>query len=78
MLSAKWRQFGLGLNPGHRWIPRTKAVTQKFNVFFDLHGWANNCEAGDLRRHRAHFDVIMTYRKFVTLQQHGSLLHPLS
>ena len=28
-----------------------------------INGWVNNCEAGDLRRHRAHYDVtLMTYR----------------
>ena len=27
-----------------------------------INGWANNCEGGDLRRHRAHYDVIVMYR----------------
>ena len=26
-----------------------------------LNGWVNNREAGDLRRHRAHYDVILTH-----------------
>ena len=26
-----------------------------------LNGWVNNCEAGDLRRHHAHYDVIVMY-----------------
>ena len=33
-----------------------------FDVFFDLrlsNGWVNNREAGDLRRYRAHYDVIV-------------------
>ena len=34
---------------------------QRFDVFFDLrlkkNGWANNRVTGDLRRHRAHYDV---------------------
>ena len=35
-----------------------RSVTRSFDVFFDLwNGWVNNCEAGDLRRHRAHYDV---------------------
>ena len=42
---------------GHRWIPRTKAS----DVFFDLHrkknSWVNSREAGDLRRHCAHYDI---------------------
>ena len=42
---------------GHRWIPRTKA-----SDFFSLsctriNGWVNNSKAGDLRYHRAHYDV---------------------
>ena len=24
-----------------------------------INGWVNNCEAGDLRRHQAHYDVIV-------------------
>ena len=31
-----------------------------FGVFFDLglnNGWVNNDQAGDLSRHRAHYDV---------------------
>ena len=24
-----------------------------------INGWVNNCEAGDLRRHRGHYDVIV-------------------
>ena len=37
-------------------------VTRSFDVFFDLawiDGWVNNREAVDLRRHRAHYDVIV-------------------
>ena len=26
-----------------------------------INGWVNNCEAGDLRRNRAHYDVIIMY-----------------
>ena len=29
-----------------------------------INGWVNNREAGDLRRHRAHYDVIVMYCKF--------------
>ena len=28
-------------------------------------GWINNQDAGDLRRHRAHYDVIVMYRPFM-------------
>ena len=46
-----------------RWIPRTKPATRSFCVFFDVRlnkrpDWVNNDEAGDLRRHSAHYDVI--------------------
>ena len=41
-------------------FPAQRPVTRSFDVFFDLrlnNGWVNNHEAGDLRRHRAHYDV---------------------
>ena len=38
-------------------FPAQRPVTRSSDVFFDLHGWVNNGEAGDLRRHRAHYDV---------------------
>ena len=45
-------------------IPAQRPVTQSFDVFFDLrmiNAWVNNREAGDLRRHRRHYDVtVMT------------------
>ena len=52
-------------------FPAQRPVTRSFNVFFDLHlnkqlskqprikDWVNNGESGDLRRHRAHYDVIV-------------------
>ena len=46
---------------GHRWIPRTKASDAELWCFFFIcawiNGWVNNRKAGDLRRHRAHYDV---------------------
>ena len=30
-----------------------------------INGWVNNGEAGDVRRHRAHYDVIITYYQFL-------------
>ena len=36
-------------------FPAQRPVTRSFDVF----GWVNNREAGDLRRHRAHYDVIV-------------------
>ena len=33
-----------------------------------INGWVNNCEAGDLRHHRAHYDVtVMSYRTWRNL-----------
>ena len=54
---------------GHRWIPRTKASDAEF-WFFSLicawiNGWVNNREAGDLKRHRPHYDVIVMIEIFV-------------
>ena len=44
-------------------FPAQRPVTRSFDVFFDLYvwinGWENNREAVDLRRYRAHYDVIV-------------------
>ena len=42
-------------------LPAQKPVTRSFAVFFDLrlNKRVNNREAGDLRRHRGHYDVIV-------------------
>ena len=43
-------------------FPAQRPVTRSFDVFFDLRlndDWVNNREAGDLRRYRAHYDVIV-------------------
>ena len=47
---------------GNRWIPRTKASDAELWCFLFficawINGWVNSREAGDLRRHRAHYDV---------------------
>ena len=49
---------------GHRWISLTKASGAELWCFLWsagpwINGWVNNREAGDLRRHRAHYDVIV-------------------
>ena len=48
---------------GHRWIPLTKASDAGlWCVLWSapwINGWVNNREAGDLRRNRAHYDVIV-------------------
>ena len=41
-------------------FPAQRAVTWSFDVSFDrtwINGWVINGEAGDLRRHRTHYDV---------------------
>ena len=41
-------------------FPAQRPVTRSFMFFFIsawLNGWVNNGEAGDLRRHRAHYDI---------------------
>ena len=47
---------------GPRWIPTQRPVTRNFDVFLYLawiNGWVNIREAGDLRRHHAHYDAIV-------------------
>ena len=51
---------------GHRWIPRTKACHRA--LMFSLiwawtNGWVNNRDAGNLRRHRAHYDLTLMVDK---------------
>ena len=51
---------------GQRWIPLTGKGQWRGDLMFSLicawtNGWVNNGNAGDLRRHRAHYDVtVMT------------------
>ena len=41
-------------------FPAQRPVTQSFDVIFAwINSWVNNREAGDLRRHPAHYDVIV-------------------
>ena len=46
---------------GHRWIPPYKGQWRWALMFSFIcawiNGWVNNRKAGDLRRHRAHYDV---------------------
>ena len=52
-----WGEF-----TGHRWISLQMPVTRSFDVFVDLRlnkRWVNNLQAGDLRRHHTHDDVIL-------------------
>ena len=53
----------VGNSPVAGEFPTQISVTRSFGVFFDLrlekNAWVNNREAGDLRRHRAHYDAIV-------------------
>ena len=55
--------FLCGEFTGHRWILRTKACEAELWYFLLIciwiNCWVNNNEAGDLRCHRAHYDVIV-------------------
>ena len=49
---------------GPRWIPHTKASDAELwcllrRICSRINGWVNNREAGDLRRHRTRYDVIV-------------------
>ena len=52
---------------GHRWIPRTKGQWCGALMFPLICTWiyvsANNHEAGDLRHHRAHYDITVMCRQ---------------
>ena len=54
--------FCAGNSPVTGEFPSQRPVTRSFDDFFIwtwISGWVNNREAGHLRRHRAHFDVIV-------------------
>ena len=38
-------------------FPLQRPVARSFDVFFDLRSLVNNRDAGDLRHHRAHYDI---------------------
>ena len=54
---------------GDQWIPLTKVSDTELWCFLWpapwIKGWVNNREAGDLRHHRAHFDVIVMLTGFI-------------
>ena len=56
---------------GHRWIPLTKASDAELWCFLWsapwINGWVNNREAGELRHHRAHYDVIVMKSRTVSI-----------
>ena len=46
-------------------FPSQRPVTWSFDVFFDLR--LNKREDGDLRRHRAHYDVIVMSKQILSI-----------
>ena len=56
-----------GESIGHQWIPLTKTTDAELWFFF-ICAWfnsqANSRDAGDLRRHRAHYDVTVLQVQF--------------
>ena len=46
-----------GESTGHRWIPHHKTQWRGALMISLICAWTNNPDAGDLRRHRAHYDV---------------------
>ena len=66
----KWKHFPrywpfLREFTGERWIPRTNGQwrgTLMFSLICAwINGWVNNGKAGDLRRHRAHYDMTVMF-----------------
>ena len=54
--------------------PHKRPVTRSFDVSLIcvwINGWVNNGEAGDVRRYRPHYDVIVMYR---TIQIQTSII----
>ena len=61
-------------------FPSQRQVMQSFDVFFDLclnNGWANNRDAGDLRRHCAHNDLTVMWDSLSPILPDLSFLDPL-
>ena len=61
-------------------FPTQRPVTRSFDVFLLcawLNGWVNNCEAGDLRCHHAHYDVSVMYNQSAAVHSSSTYyLHP--
>ena len=63
-----------GNSPVSGEFPAQMPVTRSFDVFFDLRlhqRLSKQCEAGDLRRYRTHYDVIV-----MCIQSKHKWLHP--
>ena len=64
---------------GHGWIPLAKASDAERWYFLwsatEKNDWANNRNAGDLRRHRAHYDVIVMICWLVSSSRRSRLIY---
>ena len=62
---------------GPRWIPRTKASDALMSSFICvwINDWVNNREAGDLRRYRAYYHVIVT--KYIMSAKWQNVCRPI-
>ena len=60
-------------------FPAQRPVTRSFDVFsliwVWMNGWVNNGEAGDLRRYRAHYNVIVMWYMTITKQNNPRAVH---
>ena len=63
---------------GHRWIPHTKASDAELWCFLGffawINVWENNREAGDLRRHCAHYAVTVMAKKWSDIGDPGVVM----
>ena len=41
-------------------------------IYARINSWVNSREAGDLRRYRAHYDVIVMFQGFFTVTDRGN------
>ena len=58
-------------------FPIQRPVRRSFDGFFIclwINGWVNNCEVGDLRRHRVHYDVVVMIEIYIINSSLCSLL----
>ena len=68
----KWKHFPrywpfLREFPSHRWIPLKRARDSELWWFLSvpwINDWVNNCDAGNMRRHRVHWGVIVMVNLF--------------
>ena len=63
-----------GNSPATGEFPAQRPVMWSFDIFFNLrlnNCWAHNREAGDLRRHHAHYDVIVMKVRLICATKMG-------